>query len=377
MRMTLQQIRALASAPGAAAVSLGLLSLLIVSCSSVPRGPCDPNPHEGIGSICGFANPEDVEVIPAAGILLVSEMRHGGSGGALAALPLNLDAQKTAKPRRLWPPETPTTQTDATAPLGDPDCPKPSDNLFSPHGIASRNTDTPCTVRVAVVRHGEREAIDLFDLVGKGDKATLTWRGCIPLPPDMTANDVQFAPDGEILATFYQPPGWRYTLAMAFGIDTGHVIAWKEGRWRDVGGTEASGPNGVMVLQKDNVFYSASGSGRVFRVPLAGLAGGETAPSVKIGGNPDNLALSPRGTILAATHSSGLALAFCRFGPSPCRSGWTIFEIDPATMEKTELLHHDGSVVGAVSSVSEHEGRFYLGAIFDDRIGVWQRSNTR
>jgi hypothetical protein len=62
----------------------------------------------------------------------------------------------------------------------------------------------------------------------------------------------------------------------------------------------------------------------------------------------------------------------CALGRLPCRTGWSIFEIDPASLRATLLLHHDGSVVGGVASAAEFDGRFYFGAVFDDRIGVWR-----
>jgi hypothetical protein len=120
------------------------------------------------------------------------------------------------------------------------------------------------------------------------------------------------------------------------------------------------------------VFYAETGSGRVSRVTRLGAAPGQGAAHVSIGGNPDNLSLSPRGTILAATHTDGAAFLLCAFGRRPCRTGWSIFEIDPANLRATLLLHHDGSTVGAVASAAEFDGRMYFGAVFDDRIGVWR-----
>ena len=48
-------------------------------------------------------------------------------------------------------------------------------------------------------------------------------------------------------------------------------------------------------------------------------------------------------------------------------------EVDPATGRASERFAHDGSLVGGVSSAAEAGERLYLGAIFDDRIGVLVR----
>jgi DNA-binding beta-propeller fold protein YncE len=357
------------------------LAFLMVACRSAPRGACNPDPAPGtVGSICGFANPEDVEVVQPAGLLLVSEMRRSGTGGAIAALPLDPTAQRGTSPRRLWPTHDAGRDTGPRAPVGDLSCtrPPPAD-AFGPHGLTSASTEMPGVVRIAVVAHGAREAVELFDLSGACDKATLSWRGCVPLPPHTVGNDVSIAGDGEIVVSNYMPAmgGWSglyYTLKGAFGANTGDVMAWRSGHgWRHLPDTASPSPNGVLVSSDGTtVFYAETGSGKVSRVPRAGTAAARAPEQLDIGGNPDNLALSPRGTILAATHTDGAAFLLCAFGRQPCRTGWSIFELDPAAPHATLLLHHDGSVVGAVASAAEFDGRFYFGAVFDDRIGVWR-----
>jgi hypothetical protein len=355
--------------------------------SPAPRGACVPTPPPGVvGSICGFANPEDVEAIPAAGILLVSNMRPPGAvnGGFLAALLLDTATQTGTVPRHLWP--TGHAPDDVGVgpghpPAGDPECvAPPAPDIFAPHGITSAPTETAGVIRVAAVGHGGRQAIELFDLSGSGQSARLTWRGCVPLPRETCGNDVSLAPDGEIIVSNYMPTmqglrGLYYTLKGGLGYNTGDVMGWRRGAgWRHINGTAAPSPNGVLISRDGAyVFYSETGSGRVSRVPRAGLAAGQRPESVSIGGNPDNLSLSPRGMILATTHTDGAAFLACAFGRLPCRTGWSIFEIDPTTLRAKQLLHHDGSAVGAVASVAEIDGRFYFGAVFDDRIGVWQR----
>jgi DNA-binding beta-propeller fold protein YncE len=364
-----------------AIISLLVAVVFVAACSSAPRGACNPDPPRGaVGSICGFANPEDVEVVQPAALLLVSEMRRGGTGGAIAALPLDPSAQRGASPRRLWPTRDGGRDVGSTALVGDPSCTRPPlADGFAPHGITSAATQTPGVTRIAVVGHGVREAIELFDLTGAGDGATLSWRGCVPLPPHTVGNDVSIPHDGEIVVSNYMPAmeGWSglyYTLKGGFGANTGDVMAWRSGRgWRHLRGTASQCPNGVLVSPDgSSVFYAETGSGKVSRVPRAGTAAGEAPAQVSIGGNPDNLSVSPRGTILAATHTDGAAFLLCAFGRHPCRTGWSIFEIDPTSLHATLLLHHDGSVVGAVASAAEFNGRVYFGAVFDERIGVWR-----
>ena len=368
-------------------IVVALLVTSVTACSRAPRGACVPDSPAGtVGTICGFANPEDVEPIPAFGILLVSNMRHrpGSSGGYLAALPLDTAAQSRGTPQRLWPTGAAAEDNGVDAahpPAGDPRCVEPpAADVFAPHGITSAPTDAPGVRRIAAVGHGGRQAIELFDLDGAGGRARLACRGCVPLPPEIVGNDVSIAPDGEIVVSNYMPSmeGMRslyYTLKSGLGGNTGDVIAWRRGSgWRHVAGTAAPSPNGVLVsLDGAYIFYAETGSGQVARVPRAGLSGNQTPDHVTIGGNPDNLWLTAHGTILVATHTDGAKFLLCAFNRLPCRTGWSVFEIDPSTLRATQLLHHDGSAVGAVASAAEVDGRLYFGAVFDDRIGVWRR----
>ncbi len=316
-----------------------LVALLAPGCFSRPRDACNPEPRPGeLGTICGFENPEDVEAVPAAGVVLVSEMRAMRGKGS------------------------------------------PRAETFSPHGITAVPTEFPGVTRVAVVGHRPlREAIELFDLTGTGADARLAWRGCVPLPDATVGNDVAFAADGEIVVSNFVPimeglPGLYYVLKGGLGRPTGDLIAWHpEHGWRHIPGTTAPTPNGVAVSADGAVvFYSQTGAGQVARVSRAGGAPEQTS----VQGNPDNLSWSRRGTLLAATHTDSVGLILCVLGRHPCRAGWSLLEIDPQTLRVTERLHHDGGAIGGVASVTEVEGRYYFGSFLDDRIGIWRPVTT-
>jgi hypothetical protein len=356
--------------------SAALLALL-AACSGAPRGDCRPDPPPGeMGSICGLRNPEDVEAVPAAGLLLVSEMRHAGAdAGAIAALPL----EGPAAPRRLWPTGADARrEPPAGAPRGDPSCgdpPRAED--FAPHGIAAGPPRADGAVPIGVVAHGGREAVELFDLVGAGPAARLRWRGCLPMPPEVAGNDLVFAPDGGVVAANYQPTleGPRAALSMVrggLGLATGDVLHWRPGSgWEHLPGTAAPNPNGVLLSPDGRtLWFAQTGAGAVGVLDLPSGRRREVA----IGGHPDNLAWSASGRVLAVTHVSGLAFLRCSLGSGPCRSPWALFEIDPASLAARELLRSDGGEVGGVASVAEWRGRLWFGAVFGDRIGVSARA---
>jgi hypothetical protein len=346
-----------------------------VACGTPPRGPCDPDPEPGsLGSVCGFESPEDVEHVPSARLLLVSEMRRGETGGGLAALRLDTGGIAAAPPRRLWP----AGRELAPDGRGAASCTAPpADEEFAPHGIHTGAPGRDGSVPLAVVNHGGRESIELFDLEGRGDEARLRWRGCVPMPPGTAGNDVSVGASGALAVSNYQPTlhGWRGTWHMlrgGLGFVTGDVRVWSsETGWRTLEGSRAANPNGVL--------WSADGSGVLFAETNAGAirfavarAGGDDPPeAIEVGGRPDNLARSPRGSVLVVTHLTGVGFLACNFGRRPCRTAWALIEVEPDLSSATELLRHDGEALGAAASAAEVAGRFYIGAVFDDRIGVW------
>ena len=233
------------------------------------------------------------------------------------------------------------------------------------------------TVGVAVVGHGSREAIELFDLEASGRAARLTWRGCVPLAEGTTANDLALLPDGGLVVANYAPAfggtrGMAWMIAARLGLDTGDVLEWsRRSGWRHVPGTAARGANGIAVSAGRERWFTESGAQRIGRIGAAKEGEAPDVTRAPIEGAPDNLAWTGRGTLLTTTHLSPLGFLACAFGRLPCRASWQLVEIDPRTLATSVLLRHDGSVVGAVSSAAEYEGRYYLGAVFDDRIGVW------
>ena len=362
-----------------------LAGALAVACEGEPRGPCEPTPRPGeIGSICGFENPEDVAWVPSAGVLLVSQMRHAdaGPGGSLAALALDPSGEPIAAPRRLWPPALAAAESAAStrASAGDPACTQPPRAArFAPHGLAAGAPAPDGDLPIAVVGHGEREAIELFALRGVGEVAVLRWTGCVPLPEDVTGDDVWLGAAGEIWVTNYQPAltglrGVYYTIVGGLGLPTGEVLRWRipgapRPGWEAVPDTRGANPNGLVLAPGNATLAVGFTSARAVAIRPLG-PGGEVPRDIRVGGYPDGLLWSSRATLLVPVHTSGLAVLACRFGALPCTAPWKLMEIDPAGGGVSERFAHDGSRIGAVSSVAEVGNRLYFGSVFDDRIGV-------
>jgi hypothetical protein len=354
------------------AVALALALLGVPACwSGQPRGPCS---DEGsIHTLCGFENPEDLEYVEAAGLVLVSNMRSegaAGGGGFLAAF-----TPGGAEINRLWPVDDATGAGEEPEPaLGDPACTTPPDRpAFRPHGITSLGRDGRVLVYVTAHAGGDagREAVEIFTLSGRGAGARLVWNACIPTPESIQANDVAVGPDGTVVVSNYRPDGSLVHILKAslLGAKTGDVMAWRTGKgWSHLADTESAMANGVAVSHDGAMlFYAESMKGSIHRLPLDGSGG---AIAVDVGGNPDNLSWTQSGTLLVATHTAGYGFAACLFGRRPCTTPWAVFEIDPKTLRVSKVLAHDGSLLGAVSTALQVGNRLLLGSIFDDRIGI-------
>jgi hypothetical protein len=355
------------------AASLGGLLALMVGCGDGPRGPCTTTGP--IETVCGFQNPEDIEYLPSANIVLATNMRLRGrgpdgvtTGGFLSMLDLG-----TGTVRKVWPTDAP--EDVAFDPqLADPVCTMPPrSGTFHPHGLTA--TAAGGRTIVYVVGHeppdGGREAIEVFEVAGRGAATRVAWKGCIPVEARVTGNDVAVASDGEVIVSNYQPSAsvWHTIKANLLGMDTGDVRGWRRGRgWQHIPHTSARQPNGVAVSADGTaLFFSETGTGKVHR-----LSRRDPSPpsSVDVGGHPDNFAWTPSGKLLVAIHTGGAAFMPCVFGYAPCRTSWEIHEIDPEAMTSTLLLAGDGEVLGAVSTPLVIGEMMYLGSVFDDRIGV-------
>ncbi len=343
------------------ALALCVVAVSVAACGGEARGPCAPDAT--LGSVCGFENPEDVAYSEPANLLVVSEFRILGKGGSLSGL-----VPGTSTPRRLWPGENAASEPDPT--VGDPTCPAPDPALFHPHGIfVDAKND------LYVVNHGGRDSVEVFGIREAGEQAELVWRGCIVLPDGASGNDLAVASDGDVIVSNYSSAvdSILDNVKIGFGMATGDVLRWRRGMgWRHVPGTTASAANGVALSPDgETLYYAETGGGRFVRIGLDG----EGRAEVAVPGGPDNLSWTSRGTLYLASHTSNVAFLGCLVGKA-CRSPWVLLEIDPATLAVTEVLRHDGAVVGAVASAQQVGDLVYLGAVFGDRIGLWRPSSA-
>ncbi len=325
---------------------------------------------EGFGDfdyLCGPASAEDLVLIPDTDWIIAS----GFSGGASLFF---IDAeQKTWA--NLYPGDAPRARQDMQNFGACPGSPDPTG--FVAHGLNIRRTGD-AAARLFVVGHGEREAIEVFDIDASGDAPVVTWIGCVLLPDEMAANSVASLADGSLLATI--PLYTDIPISAAFaGEPTGAVYRWSPG---DVGfvqveGTEMPYANGIEVSADGNEFYIAS-SGLVKIMafsntnPARLLRSSETLAFI-----PDNLHWGSNGELLTA----GLNIADLVCGDVPmtsefslesltrCARPFTALAADPGTLRTRVLVDSPAhEQFSNVTTALQVDTVLWLGTFAGDRI---------
>jgi len=252
----------------------GILIVFCLTLSQAAIAQC--NPDGNIEFICGPISPEDLVPLPESSWVLVASWEDDGYLSAAHA-----GSRDTV---RLFPGPGSRSRQDNTR-FGQ--CPSPVQGGFRPHGMTLRESPTGAD-RLYVVRHGAREAIEIFEVDRVDNQPRLTWIGCVIAPDSVNMNSVVALPGS------------------GFGVTspaTGDLWEWvPENGWSRVAGSENIGPNGLEISSDGDWYYVAAYSDQ----SILRLSRGQT-PIVKeslatVGFNIDNIHWSANGEILAAGH---------------------------------------------------------------------------
>lgn len=343
--------------------------LLLTLCAFLPSlagadatVACDP-----VGAakpLCGFQNPEDLAPLPGGEALLVSEYgaMEGGKAGRLVLLTLASEERSVlyrggaaAKPTAGW---------------GDAACPGAPSEAFSPHGIdlAARPDGT---LVLAVVQHGGRESIELFEVSGSGSEWAVDWRGCIVAPEDAWLNEVVLLSDGGLLTT--------HMMSRAAGIEqmqvestepTGWLYEWNASDgFREVPGTKGRMPNGLEVsADETTIFLNLTLEGAVRRIDRAS---GEATGSAAVA-SPDNTTWSPDAKELWVASLQPIdpeAFEECQKRErGACPLPFRIVAVDPASLETRVVFDGEGSPMGAGTVGLGVGDDLFVGSFSGDRV---------
>jgi hypothetical protein len=374
--------------------ALGIAMLLLPGCAKKPEALPVCTSANSPRSICGLRNPEDLAFAEGSSWLVISQMAHqdrNAQPDAPLARPGSLLAYRVSDGTRrtLFPLPAASSATwndelgggdsrEMRRPdWGHPSCPGPLDvKRFNPHGIAI-GPHASGAVQLAVVSHGGREAVELFewreDASGE-DFPSVRWRGCVPMPPKMMANDLALLSDGGFVVTKFLPPiqsvglsaMWSGFKVMA-GWRTGEVYRWKPGgEVVVVPESGGSAPNGIAVSKDErSVFVAEWGSRRVTRLPLD-PAQGPKRESVVLGHHPDNLTWMRDGRLLVAGQGGSVSgvLGCGKIERGGCGLDYGVYAIDPTNLRATLL--REGK--GAASVALEFGPDIFVGAFTGDQV---------
>ena len=315
-----------------------------------PAAACAPDAR--LTYLCGLENAEDIVAIDDRWLIASSITTRGEVAGA-GRLYLIDAASRTAE--ELFPGTSPRLRRDAAI-FGDCAIDLAA---FDTHGLALRAL-APDRYRLYATSHGAREAVQAFELDMSGARPAIAWVGCVPLPADVWANSVAILPDGGFLATqFYDPLDPESIGRVLRGEPNGSIIEWHpDGDVVAVPGTRLSGPNGIALSPDDRYLFVAAFGGRsVLRFDRTADAQAPAAVSLDI--SPDNLRWTGRGTLLTA-------------GPNAeAGTGWTAYEIDPATLSAAPRARADGAAaLQSASTAIEVGTELWFGTPGGDRVGI-------
>ena len=355
------------------ALALTLLALL-TACSQDMPPINDCVTKDGMQPICEFRNPEDLVLLPDGNTLLISQMGLNFQQADPGSL-VFFDTRSQA-----LAPAFPTSAGSAAEPVdplnnwGGADCPGNPGNSFAPHGISLRQRDDQ-RWQVAVVNHGGRESIEMFELLDDQQGPQLAWRGCVVQPDGTFVNDVALLKNGGFVASHMYDKhaseifGFNSGMLKAMlGMHTGYVFEWQpDAGFRILDESHGAFINGVEVSPDDQTVFANVYFGD--EVKKLDRLTGKQLGSVAIS-NADNLAWDAQGRLLVASHGGSLSeqLACIKQPGSTCSLAYSITRIDPQTMHAETLFSHSGAPMGAATVAREVDGYLYLGSFSGDRI---------
>jgi hypothetical protein len=346
----------------AGGLGIGLLLAGTLAAETVSPGAC-----VAVGAarpVCEFQNPEDLAVLPGDAALLVSEYgaMQGGQSGRLSLYVLADDERRTLFSGG-------DAEGSASEGWGEASCPGPPPPAFSPHGI-DLGAGPEGRLALAVVQHGGRESIELFEVTGEGVSWTLTWRGCIVAPEGAWLNEVAWLPGGELVTTHMMPRDTPPEALTDGSSDPGHVYHWSPASgFRELPGTRGGMPNGISVSKDGRtLFLNLSMASEVRRIDRAT---GMTEASAPVS-MPDNSTWAPDGRLLVASLRAGddtTAFEHCQTQrPAICPIPFAIVALDPDTLEPTLLYENDPQVMGAGTVGLQVGGELFVGTFSGNRL---------
>ena len=332
--------------------------------ASTPAAPQACVDEAQISYLCGVINGEDILHLGNTPFLLVSGMNGDLANNPAINGKLHLVNPAERKFTILFPGDKPVLELNTELYKS---CPGPLDVArFSVHGIALKAIDAaPGHYRLYSTSHGTREAVEVYEIDATA-APTIKWVGCIPMPVTSWTNSLVILKDWGFLATQFMDPTGSGMNGVNKKEITGQVFEWHPGgEVTKIKGTELSGPNGIEMSDDERYIYVAAfGTNEVARFDRSTTP--VTKQLIPLTIAPDNLRWTSDGTIYAA---GGNVTDTC--GGPVCGTGWSVFEINPATMQAKRIAGADEkAAMSGVSSAQLVGKEIWVGTYSGDRLGI-------
>ncbi|MES2606614.1 MAG: SMP-30/gluconolactonase/LRE family protein [Pseudomonadota bacterium] len=316
----------------------------------------------GLTYICGPQGAEDLLSLGGTGRILASGMSGQNTPGHMYLVdPSTMEYEELIHGSNF-------SQAPDTAMF--PGCPGPLNlQSFSVHGLSISEV-MPGVFSVYTTSHGEREAIEVYELNVTGAAPAVAWKGCVVLPANTFANSVARLADGGFVTTKMMDPTAGFASIASGGI-TGVVYEWHPGGTvTAIEGTELSGANGIAVSDDERFIYVAAfGTREIVKFDRSTMPIGKQTVSIDI--VPDNIRWGSAGKLLTAG-GNYVSPDVCT-GPT-CATGWSILEVDAETLAVTKIGGADQNAsIQGVSSALQVGNNLWVGSFNDDRIGYLPR----
>ena len=349
----------------AAGLAMGLIGTCIVPLLAAPR--------QQVGYVTGVRSPEDLVGIPNSPWIITSGLAEGERAGSLFLIDRGT---RTASDLLRGP--VPMREDRSSY----PGCPGPLNKaVISAHGIGLRKGQGGRHI-LYVLNHGGREAIEIFQVDASRQRPSLAWLGCIPLPENTVGNGVAPLPGGGIVVTHMAVPRYFATPQAAKSPEawtekftaaalTGYAATWIAGSgWKEVRGTEGSGPNGIEVSADGKWIWVANWPAREIVRVLARPGRGEPRRRVvKVDFLPDNLRWGDDGWLWVAGAAGTPAAFFACTSKPGCRGDYRIARINPATLT-VQMVPHPAPSPGFSNATTAAKlgDTIWLGAVAGERV---------
>lgn len=312
--------------------------------------------------ICGVLNAEDLLSLGNTGLILTSGMSGEGVTGHLYLI----DPEDNSVEDLIFE----GNFTQAPDSVAYPNCPGPLNlDNFSVHGLAL-NEYADNQFELYITSHGDREAIEIFDIDMSGAEATVSWKGCVELPDNSFFNSVAILADGGFLTTKFLDLTTGFAAVLSGEIN-GAVYEWHPGgEVSAVAGTELSGANGIALSDDERYMYVAAFGGReLIKFDRTMMPIGKEVVSMDI--VLDNIRWGAEGKLLTAGNNY-VSPDDCA-GPG-CATGWSVIEVDAETLETTRVGGADqNAAIQGVSSALEVGGNLWVGTFNGDRVAYFPK----